>query len=96
MLIQQRAQGVHICGALMNQSLPAAKHSRTGLLLDRLGLHEAHLGLAGRDNDRLGICGIIFLTLDERASVLWSDQFHFLAERLHLLRPIVRHRRLQR
>ncbi|WP_235866724.1 hypothetical protein, partial [Primorskyibacter flagellatus] len=48
----------------MNQSLPAAKHGRAGLLLDRLGLHEAHLGLAGRDNDRLGICGIIFLTLD--------------------------------
>ncbi len=65
MLIQQRPQGVHICGALMKQSLLAAKHGRAGLLLNRLGLHEAHLGLAGRDNDRLGICGTGRNTFDK-------------------------------
>ena len=89
-LIQQGPQGVYIRGALMNQPLPAAEHRRTGLLLNRFGLHKAHLGLAGRDHDRLGIGSIILLALDERANVLWRDQFHLVPKRFHLPRPIVR------
>ena len=37
----------------MNQALPAAEHSCARLLINCLGLHEAHLRLAGCDNDCL-------------------------------------------
>jgi len=90
MLIQQGPQGVYISGTLMNQSLTATKHRCAGLLLNCLGLHEAHLRLPSSDRDRLGVSSVIFLALDERASVLWRDQLHLVTKRFHLARPEVR------
>jgi hypothetical protein len=84
----------------MNQPLPAAEIRRMGLLLHRFDLHEAHLGLAGRDLNCLGIGSIILLALDERAKVLRRDQFYHvpksfplsecLATCRHLLRQMSR------
>lgn len=75
--------------ALMNQPLPVAEHRRMGLLLDRFGRHEVHLGLAGCDQDRLGIGSIILLVLQKRAHMLRRDQLYLLPKRFHLSHPIM-------
>ena len=54
------------------------------------GHREANFRLSGYDHERLGIGGVILLALDERASVLWRDQFHHVAKRCHLPRPVMR------
>ncbi len=90
MLMQERPQCVHIRGALTDQALPATEDRRARLLLDRLWRHKAHLGLAARDDDRLGVSGIVLLTFDEGAHVLRCNQLHLVPERLHLARPVVR------
>lgn len=73
-LIEDSAQGVHVFGALSDESITPPEQSGTGLLLDGFGHDEAHLGLTSSDDNRLGIGCVIFLALDERSNVLRCDQ----------------------
>ena len=72
-----------------HQTFPAAEHCCAGVLHDGLGVNKTHLGLAGRDHDRLGIGRIIFLALHEGAHILRCNQPHLVVKRFHVTRPIV-------
>lgn len=84
MLIKERPQRIHICGPLMHQAFPSTENGRARLLLDCLGLHETHLRLACRNDNRLGIGRIIFLPLHKGVHVLRCDKRYLVPKSFHL------------
>jgi len=51
-------------------------HAQSGLLLDRLHRHEAHVRLPRRRADRLGIVGVVLSALAKRLHELGSNDAH--------------------
>lgn len=70
---------IHQFGPLAHEAFPGTEEDGSALLLFRFRLDEAHLGPLGRNDDRLGIGGIVLLTLHKRLHVLRRDQLHFMA-----------------
>ena len=64
----------------MHEPRPAAEQNGASLGGLVLGFDEAHLGPLRRDDDRLGIGGIVLLALHEGADILGRDQLHLMAE----------------
>ena len=87
--IQQSPQRIHIGGPLPHQTFSTSEHRSTGLLLNRLRLNKTHLWLAGCDDNRLRIGGIVLLALNERPDILRCDKPHFVTKCRHLTRPIM-------
>jgi hypothetical protein len=88
--IEHRAQSIHQLGALVNQALPRSEQHRACLLLFRLWLDKAHLRALCRNHNRLGIGGVILLSLHEGPHVLRRDQLHVMTQRRHFPCPVMR------
>ncbi len=57
----------------MKKPLTRMEKHRAGLLIFRLRLDKPHLGALCRDDDRLRVSRIVFLTLHERSHILRRD-----------------------
>ena len=73
----------------MHDAFASPKQNRPRLLLRGLRFDEAHLGALGRDDDRLGVGGIVLLALHERPNILRGDQLDLVAELDQFPRPVV-------
>src|ERR1700755_3143571 len=75
---------------LANEQMPRAMEYQATLLLWRLGWHKPHIGSGHRFADRLGISGIVLLSLDVGLHVSRWHQPHGVTCCLELARPVMR------
>lgn len=78
--VKHATQGVHQFGALMDDALTGPEQNGPRLLVGGLGLDKAHLGLASRCGDGLGIGCVVLLALHEGADVLRRDQLDLMTD----------------
>ena len=88
-LEEMPAQGIDDLGPLPHQEIARPEDESGGLGLLAFGSHEAHGRALGGLADRLGICGIVLLPLDERLDVRRRDQPDRMPEHGNLARPIM-------
>jgi hypothetical protein len=86
---QMPAQGIDDLGPLPHQEIAGPEHESGSLGLLAFGSHEAHGRALGGLADRLGICGIVLLPLDERLDVRRRDQPDRMPEHADLAGPIM-------
>jgi len=84
-----RAQRVNRLGALTHQQIARTVLHQLPLLLGRFDLHETHRRAPNRLADRLGVGGIVLVTLDVGLHVFCWHQPHPVAELRELARPIM-------
>ena len=89
---QMRADRIDHCGLLPDKEMASAMEHQAALLLWRLGRDEPHVRPGDRLTDRLGVSGIILLSLDVRLHISRRHQANGMAERLELARPVMRRR----
>ena len=71
----------------MDNALTRPEQNGPRLLVSGLGLDKAHLGLASRCGDGLGIGCVVLLALHEGADVLRRDQLNLMADASQLACP---------
>src|SRR4051794_37419199 len=81
-------RGVAGTGARGNE-IARPEYESCGLGLLAFGSHKAHGRALSGLTDRLGICGIVLLPLDERLDVRRRDQPDRMPEHAHLACPIM-------
>ena len=88
-LEEMPAQGIDDLSPLPHQEIARPEYKSGGLGLLAFGSHEAHGRALGGLADRLGICGIVLLPLDERLDVRRRDQPDRMPEHADLACPIM-------
>src|SRR4051795_3616926 len=76
-------------GPLPHQEIAGPEHESGSLGLLAFGSHKAHGRALGGLADRLGICGIVLLPLDERLDVRRRDQPDRMPEHANLAGPMM-------
>jgi hypothetical protein len=87
-----RRQSIDQLGPLPHQKVTRAMEHQPALLLGRFDLHKTHGRPPHRLADRLGVGGIVLVTLDVRLHVLRWHQLHLMAKLRQFARPIMRRR----
>jgi hypothetical protein len=77
-------------GLLANEEMACPVEHEAGLLLRRLGLHEAHVRPRHRFTDGLSVGGIVLLPLDVGLHIGGRHQPHGMPQRPELARPMMR------
>src|SRR5262245_14551957 len=85
-----RPQRIDHLGPLAHQQIAGSMLHQLTLLLGRLDAYEAHGWASDRLADRLGISGIIFVTLDISLYILRWHQAHLMAKLRQFACPVVR------
>src|SRR5260370_1901453 len=75
---------------LPDQEMACAMQHQAALLLGGLGLNEPHVGPGDRLADRLGVSGIVLLSLDVGFDIGRRHETYCVPERLEFARPVMR------
>src|SRR5579863_4459005 len=89
-LRKMSADGIDHRRLLADEQVPSSVQRQATLLLWRLGCDEPHVWPGDRFADRLGVGGIVLVSLHIRLHIGRRHQAYGVAERLQLARPMMR------